>query len=180
MERHEKKRWDVNSIGRVYGIIDDILYSIALYREVGTPERNENVFDPIVRRFWITISDNAIQMAVIHWCKVFGTKNNNITYYSHFVNQDHFKAKLKGISFDNISEQMRYFRDKYAGHEDNASRPIPYFESAIIVMEVFNEIVQEEYDIPYLFNIRSRLEAYKMQIQDCLKECNTDWEQKTS
>lgn len=175
---NDKKAWNEETIGRVFGIIYETLYSMALYYEIRPSERNNQVFDPFLRKFWISISNNAILMSVIQWCKVFGAEHNNDTYYSHFVDTNHFKEHLNGIPYDNISNSMRNVRNKFAAHEDPIEErvKIPNFVTARKVMEAFCETVQEEYDIPQLPSISAKYESYRLQIRDCLKDCRTDWE----
>ena len=175
---NDKKVWNEETIGRVFGIIDEALYSMALYHEIRPSERNDQVFDPDLRRFWISISNNAILMSVIQWCKVFGSEYNNDTHYSHFVDTNHFKEHLNGVPYDNISKSMRNIRNKFAAHEDpiEEREEIPCFETARKVMEAFYETVQEEYDIPSLPSVLGTYESYQLQIQDYLKECRIDWE----
>jgi len=62
------KEWDANTIGRVFGIIDEALYSMALYSEINPSNRDNTIFDPYLRKFWKTISDNAVLISVIQWC----------------------------------------------------------------------------------------------------------------
>ena len=50
------KEWDANTIGRVFGIIDEALYSMALYSEINPSNRDNAIFDPYLRKFWKTIS----------------------------------------------------------------------------------------------------------------------------
>lgn len=49
------KEWDANTIGRVFGIIDEALYSMALYSEINPSNRDNTIFDPYLRKFWKTI-----------------------------------------------------------------------------------------------------------------------------
>lgn len=177
MNNESKKEWNSDTIGRVYGIMMDTLYSMALHREIGPKEREDRIYDPFLRRFWITISNNAILMAVINWCKIFGAERNNDTYYSHFVDSEHFRSKLTDIDFDSFSESMRNTRDKFAAHEDPIEErgKIPDFDIAMKIMEAFSETIQEEYDIPELSPIQGTYTAYQLQIRDCLKDCKTDW-----
>ena len=94
------KEWDANTIGRVFGIIDEALYSMALYSEINPSNRDNTIFDPYLRKFWKTISDNAVLISVIQWCKIFGSGVNNKTHYSHFVDREQFKSKLNNISYE--------------------------------------------------------------------------------
>ena len=59
------KEWDANTIGRVFGIIDEALYSMALYSEINPSNRDNTIFDPYLRKFWKTISDNAVLISVM-------------------------------------------------------------------------------------------------------------------
>ena len=70
---------------------------------------------------------------------------------------------------------MRYFRDKFAVHEDNDSKPIPLFNNAVKVVEAFDETVRDEYDVFDLPAVKETFEAYQLQIQDCLQECRIEW-----
>ena len=54
------KEWDADTIGRVFGIIDEALYSMALYSEINPSNRDNTIFDPYLRKFWKMISDNAV------------------------------------------------------------------------------------------------------------------------
>lgn len=178
MDNTEKRKWNDETIGRVFGIIDEILYSIALYRMINPKERDGSVFDPIIRKFWITISNNAILMGIINWCKVFGSENRNDTHYSHFVEPESFYNKLPGMQFEEYAKKMLNIRNKFAAHEDpfDERGKIPDFDMAMIIMEAFKNTVQEEYDIPELPSILGTYKAYLYQIQSCLENCKTDWD----
>ena len=175
---HGKWNWNADTIGRVFGIIEETLYSIALYREIRPNDRNNDFFDPTIRKFWIIISNNAIQIAAINWCKIFGKKHNNRMHYSLFVNADRFHAKLQDVSLADYTERMLNFRDKFVAHEDEEKtrKPIPDFNIAIHIMEAFIETIQEEYDIPLQPTIQNQYESFQHQIRSCLKECKIDWD----
>lgn len=177
MENGTKKKWNQDTIGRVLCIIQETLYSMALYREIRPNERNNDFYDPFLREFWISISNNAIMMAVINWCKVFGAEKNNRTHYSHFVETEHFNKKILGISFQEYADSMLNVRDKFAAHEDKEEerKEIPSFDIAVRVMAAFVETVEEEYNVPSIPSIQTTYEAYKLQIRDCLCKCEIDW-----
>ena len=172
-----RKEWDNNTIGRVFGIIDEMLYSMALYSEIRLPNCDNTIFDPYLHEFWKTISDNAMLMSVIQWCKIFGSEVNNKTHYSHFVDREQFKSKLNNISYEAFSNNMKNVRDKFAAHEDKEEErvAIPSFDTARKIMEAFRKTVQEEYDIPEITSISVTFTAYRLQVRDQLKECRIDW-----
>ena len=172
-----RKEWNEKTIGRVFGIIDEVLYSMALYNEINPSDRDNTIFDPYLRRFWLTISNNAVLMSVIQWCKIFGSEGNNKTHYSHFVDRELFKSKLSNISYEMFSDNMKNVRDKFAAHEDKEEDrvAIPSFETARKIMEAFRETVQEEYDIPEITPIFVTFTAYRSQVRGQLKKCRIDW-----
>ena len=172
-----RKEWNEETIGRVFGIIDEALYSMALYSEINPSDRDNTVFDPYLRKFWMVISDNAVLMSVIQWCKIFGSEGNNKTHYSHFVDRELFKRKLNNISYEVFSDSMKNVRDKFAAHEDKEEDrvEIPSFDTARKIMEAFRKTVQEEYDIPEITPISVTFTAYRLQVRDQLKECRIDW-----
>ena len=178
MYNSEKQIWNDETIGRIFGIIYEVLYSMALYKEIRPRERENKIFDPYLRQFWISISNNAILMAIINWCKVFGAGGRNYTHYTHFIDSEHFKSKLDEELFLQISESMKNVRDKFGAHEDRIKErvKIPDFEKAMKVMEAFRESVQEEYDCPEIPSIQGQYNAYRLQIRNCLKDCKIDWE----
>ena len=52
------KEWDANTIGRVFGIIDEALYSMALYSEINPSNRDNTIFDP----YLLKISQNVSKL----------------------------------------------------------------------------------------------------------------------
>ena len=86
-----RKEWNEGTIGRVFGIIDEALYSMALYSEINPSDRDNTVFDPYLRKFWMVISDNAVLMSVIQWCKIFGSEGNNKTHYHNRRSHNDYK-----------------------------------------------------------------------------------------
>ena len=156
-----RKEWNEETIGRVFGIIDEALYSMALYSEINPSDRDNTVFDPYLRKFWMVISDNAVLMSVIQWCKIFGSEGNNKTHYSHFVDRELFKRKLNNISYEVFSDSMKNVRDKFAAHEDKEEDrvEIPSFDTARKIMEAvkkcltFAKSMIFQRSLPYLSHL---------------------------
>ena len=61
------KEWDANTIGRVFGIIDEALYSMALNSEINPSERDDKIFDPYLRKFWQTKNEKANTLSRETW-----------------------------------------------------------------------------------------------------------------
>ena len=49
MENRKRRSWNEDSIGRVFGIMYEVLYSMALYHEIRPWERDNKAFDPELR-----------------------------------------------------------------------------------------------------------------------------------
>lgn len=89
------------------------------------------------RPLWILFSNNCLQMAVIEWCKIFGSKYNNATHYTHCIDE------LDGI--EETVNNMREFRDKYISHFDFYDKPIPFMQRAVEVIERFDYVMLKKY-----------------------------------
>ena len=158
------KAWDDN-IASAYGVLNDGLYSLAVYK--GLHGRfATGCFEPFSRGFWVSVSDNAIQMAAVQWCKVFGSENNEIRY-DKLVNEIRFIAILgTEIPFKKVSDEIRHFRNKYVAHSANFNAPVPVFDNALKVVKAFDEVVREEYDAEGLMSLIGAYDAYRMQVTD--------------
>lgn len=89
------------------------------------------------RSLWILFSNNCLQMAVIEWCKIFGSKYNNATHYTHCIDE------LDGI--EETVKDMKEFRDKYISHFDFYDKPIPFMQRAVEIVKRFDHVMLEKY-----------------------------------
>ena len=152
-------------ISEVYPILEHILYNIAVYRTISsfypvndTPALIE---DPYKRDFWINTSNNAIQMAIIDWCKVFGSKYNNDLHYSNHLN-------IEIEDLEQIKDSMTRFRNKYIAHKDNEPVPVPMLDGAMQAMFEFDEKVRELYDLNGYPGLKDCFENYMIRVQDLM------------
>lgn len=145
------------------------LFSLAIFRAI-----SKRFSDPpksnIQREFWVANSDNALQMFVLEWCKVFGSEKNNNTYFTKTVSEETFFGCLdrKGISkeqFKAFSFDMCTFRDKFIAHEDWYHRPIPLMEGAVNVIDAYEDALMEKYDGIFIVE-QPLLAAYRQYIRD--------------
>jgi len=130
----------------IYNLLYDFVYSVAIYRSIHS--RSGDHYDPRITKehFWISISDNCIQQAVVDWCKVFGS-NNERTHYSKIhpclVADFEQAVKEEGIDFSQYSKDMKNFRDTFISHRDEKKRrkPIPDLDPAVIICDLYDQIV---------------------------------------
>lgn len=152
-------------ISEVYPFLEHILYNIAVYRTISsiypanaTPTIIE---DPYRREFWINTSNNAIRMAIIDWCKVFGAKNNNDLHY-----RNHLNIEIEDL--EQVKDSMTRFRNKYIAHKDNEPVPVPMLDGAMQAMFEFDEKVRELYDLDGYPGLKDCLETYMIRVQDLM------------
>ena len=160
-----EKRSITPYISEVYPILEHILYNIAVYRTISSfypvNDTQALIEDPYKRDFWINTSNNAIQMAIIDWCKVFGSKYNNDLHYSNHLN-------IEIEDLEQIKDSMTRFRNKYIAHKDNEPVPVPVLDGAIQVMFELDEKIRELYDLDGYPGLKDCLETYMIRVQDLM------------
>ena len=146
---------------KIYEILSNFFFDLETYRAVSQYIGSLSIND-IRRPLWIVFSNNCLMMAVVEWCKIFGSKKNNKTHYTHCI--DH----IDGI--EEISNEMKEFRDKYISHYDYYDKPVPFLDEAVKIIAAFDQAMLEKYIsnntmptatviINYRIDIQKRLEA---------------------
>ena len=152
-------------ISEVYPILEHILYNIAVYRTLSqlypVNEIPAIIENPYKRDFWINTSNNAIHMAIIDWCKVFGSKYNNDLHY-----RNHLNIEIEDL--EQVKDSMTRFRNKYIAHKDNESVPVPVLDGAMQAMFEFDEKVRDLYDLDGYVGLKDCFETYMIRIQDLM------------
>ncbi len=75
--------------------------------------------------FWMTLSNNALDMAVLEWCKLFASANDKHHWSKVVTDPAVFEADmLKALDlsddgFDHYLNAMRRYRDKFVAHLDS-------------------------------------------------------------
>lgn len=151
-------------ISTIYPSLEHIHYNIAVYRTISSfyavNDTPAIIEDPYKRDFWINTSNNAIQMAIIDWCKVFGSEKDN-PYHSH-----------KHLDFtvdDQIRTPMIRFRNKYIAHKDNEPVPVPMLDGAMQAMFELDEKIRELYDLDGYPGLKDCFETYMIRIQNLME-----------
>src|SRR5437588_664498 len=102
------------------------------------------------RNFWLHVSSNFLDAAVMEWCKLFGDKQGK-HYWSKIVSDPaRFESELRrhlGIdaaTLEKYIETIRRYRDKFAAHLDSERvMHIPNFDMAKAAVEFYHKhIVQ--------------------------------------
>jgi hypothetical protein len=104
--------------------LDRILYivrNVACYRAL-SKYRNE-----FKQNYWILIINNFLDMSILEWCKIFGSKREPTHWKSIVVDHDTFRlALLKALNIDNSEwndywKNVKSYRDNCIAHHGNSS-----------------------------------------------------------
>lgn len=123
---------------KIYEILSNFIFDLESYRAVSRHIRSLDEDDPS-RPLWILFSNNCLMMATVEWCKVFGSEKNNKTHYSQFIDP------LEGI--EEVTKDMKEFRDKYISHYDFYNKPVPIMNRAVEIIERFDKAMLEKYEM---------------------------------
>jgi hypothetical protein len=81
--------------------------------------------------FWRTVANNALDISVLEFCKLFGERRGNHFWGQTVSDSGRFQAellrhlKMSSQQLDGYVEQMRHYRDKFVAHldDDRTMRP---------------------------------------------------------
>ena len=131
----------------IHGVLQKCLMHYSMYKAIMPLDRV--VIEWEKQTFWAMTANAHLQMAVILWCMVFGSKHNNPTHWEKIViDQAGFFMRLNNseVSKDEYTKycrQMKCFRNKYISHTDEYSQPVPSFAIAQKAIYALNETMRE-------------------------------------
>lgn len=100
-------------------------------------------------------------MAIIDWCKVFGSERDNPF---HCGKHENFTVD------EQVSSAMTRFRNKYIAHKTDVEVPVPVLNGAIEVMYEFDKRIREQYSLDGYQDLKGWFETYKIQIEDLMEK----------
>ncbi len=148
-------------VATVYPFLENVLYSIALYKTISDRIYQDVFIDVCQRELWVNVINNSIQMAVIDWCKVFGSDYENPFHYSR--NCD---FQIEGI--DSVKEKMTRFRNKYIAHKTTVDVPVPSLNEATNVIFAFDKEIRKKSDLDGYPTFQETYESCQIRIEDLL------------
>lgn len=88
--------------------------------------------------FWGLAANNTYDMAIIAWCKIFGSYSENTHWTKIFLDESEFKksilesVEMSKEQWDSYADELRDYRNKWIGHFDSNFKPNhhPDLESA--------------------------------------------------
>ena len=121
-------------------ILRQSLQSLAIYECMQEELSSTDGMTPMQRRKYQIISDNCIQMAAVYWCKVFASKKSKAHYSAvKGLDKELFISfvEARDISFQDVCDKMRSFRDKYGEGKYSAEEIVDIFRQAVGVVDAF-------------------------------------------
>jgi len=105
-------------------------------------------------QFWITVSNDFLDIGVLEWCKVFGDKRAKHDWRKSVTDQAAFHAalldhiRLTEDLFEDYISEIRTYRDKFVAHLDEDERMnIPNLAAAIKSTQfLYHHLLESEDD----------------------------------
>lgn len=138
--------------GSQYYLVAEFVRHLAYYRGLYSELQCQGVKS----MFWSQTTDSHLEVAILMWCKVFGSTGPNRTHWQRIAIKDaevannKFRKKLYQATGMTHAEWKRYhkqmcdFRDKYVAHFDIGDTPVtPQFDKALAVVFAYDDWVRD-------------------------------------
>ena len=138
--------------------------------------------------FWLTATNNCLDMCVLDWCKLFGLKNDPHHWGNIASNPKEFESKLlqclntSAAEFEKFRLAMREYRDKFVAHLDVLRKMnIPHFDIAQKSVTFYCEYVaKNEVQVGILVDLPDSAEKLIKAYQQCESEAERAYTQQRS
>jgi len=107
------------------------------------------------QNFWIYINNNAIDMAVLDWCHLFGNHSDDLHWKRVIKDKDAFRKglfenlEISETTWNSYWDNLRSYRDKNVGHiEVLPLSNIPDMTFALDSVAFYYDVVRKELNTP--------------------------------
>jgi hypothetical protein len=115
-------------------VVDQVFRLVYVVRNVAYYRSLEPLKDDFNQNYWIHIFNNFFDIAVLEWCKVFGSRAEG-THWSNYVkDQEVFRKGLLGkigmseAAWQIYWESIKNYRDELLAHHQSSSKVSSYPE----------------------------------------------------
>lgn len=136
-----------------YPIVMDFIKYYIMYEELNN-KYNEGI---VKNEFWVYTINGYLLQAIICWCKVFGSAENNEVHYSKLSNKDDEPIiiedfirrvaqglRVRSVDFENYIKELREFRNKFVAHSVIKYKVlVPRLEWAYKTAVIYDEWIRE-------------------------------------
>ncbi len=156
-----------NQVFRLVYVIRNVAYHRSLHEYKDKFEQN----------YWILIFNNFLDIAVLEWCKVFGSNKDETHWSNHIKDKEEFRKQL--LYRLNLSQEewnkywnsMKSYRDHVVAHHEHDPNITSYpdLNHALISCYFYYEIIIKELRLLKSYDYPDNLEDY---FQDTLSKAN--------
>lgn len=113
-------------------VVDQVFRLVYVVRNVAHHRSLEPFKDDSDQNYWILVFNNFLDIAVLEWCKAFGSRGEATHWSNHVADPDAFRAGLYarlGVSEEEWRtywESIKNYRDEVVAHHVSASKVTHY------------------------------------------------------
>ncbi|MBM4275174.1 MAG: hypothetical protein FJ126_04225 [Deltaproteobacteria bacterium] len=124
-------------------ILDHLIRLLYIIRNVACHRALSKYKSDFKQNYWILIFNNFLDISILEWCKIFGSKIEPTHWRSLVDNHDSFRlGLLKALDIDNSNwddywRRVKNYRDKFVAHHENSPGITHYPELDNIIKSSF-------------------------------------------
>lgn len=113
-------------------VVDQVFRLVYVARNVAHHRSLEPFKDDFEQNYWILVFNNFLDIAVLEWCKAFGSKGETTHWSNHVENPEVFRdGLLEYLAITNEDWRMYWksiksYRDQVVAHHETPSRVTHY------------------------------------------------------
>lgn len=149
-------------------VVDQVFRLVYVARNIAHHRSLESFKDDFEQNYWILVFNNFLDIAVLEWCKAFGSRSEATHWSNHVVDPDSFRVGLLerlGISDEEWHaywEHIKQYRDEVVAHHERASKVTHYPDFGIALRACFYyyEVLIKQLRVFHVFDYPDSLEDY--------------------
>lgn len=153
---------------QILKLTDQVFRLVFIARNIAYYKSLYKYKDNFRQDYWILIFNNFLDIAVLEWCKVFGSRAEKTHWSHHIQNEDKFRQEI--LNHLNLSrkewgkywESMKSYRDSVvAHHESNPNfTNYPNLDYALVSCYFYYEIIIKELRLVKVYDYPDDLGEY--------------------
>lgn len=149
-------------------IVDQVFRLVYVVRNVAHHRSLEPFKDDFNQNYWILVFNNFLDIAVLEWCKAFGSKGEATHWSRHVADPNGFRVgvlQALGLSAEEWHaywDSIKTYRDEVVAHHESASTVTHYpdFGVALHACFYYYKVLIEQLRILKVFDYPDNLEDY--------------------
>ena len=160
---------------RILQLADQVFRLVFVVRNVAYHRSLHKYKDEFEQNYWISIYNNFLDIAVLEWSKVFGSKSNATHWSNHIDNEEEFRSgllehlNLSKTEWEDYWNNIKNYRDSVVAH--HAHNPnitnYPEFNNALSSCYFYYQKLIIELRLLNVYDYPDDLEEY---YKSCIKQ----------